>query len=100
MKKKPNINELIEEEYLLHNEEEDDEMYQLKEALKYALNPLERKIFITYLEMETYAATAKLFKVSKPTVSKYINNLKTKIIDYVDNSFKSAADKCNNDLDT
>ena len=97
MKKKLNINELIEEEYLLHNDEEDDEMFQLKEALKNALNPLERKIFITYLECETYAATAKMFKVSKPTVSKYINNLKTKIIDYVDDRFKSATDKCDTD---
>ena len=44
--------------------EEDDEVYLLKEALKNALNSLERKIYIAYLENETYAATAKLFKVS------------------------------------
>lgn len=86
MTKKKDINELIEEEYLLHNEEtEDDEMYWLKEALKNALSPLERKIYITYLENETYAATAKLYKVSIPTLSKYICGLKKKIIDYVDN---------------
>lgn len=83
-KKKTDINQLIEEEYLIHNEDEDDELYYYKEALKKALNPLERKIYITYLEMETYAATAKAFKVSIPTVSKYINNLKSKIIDYID----------------
>lgn len=83
-KKKPNINELLEEEYLIHNEDEDDEMYWYREALKKALNPLERKIYITYLEMETYAATAKAFKVSIPTVSKYIGNLKSKIIEYID----------------
>lgn len=96
-KKLTDINQLIEEEYLLHNDEEDDEMYQMKEALKNALNPLERKIFITYMECGTYAATAKLFKVSKPTVSKYINNLKTRIIDYVDNNITTAADKRDND---
>lgn len=85
-KKKTDISERIEEEYLIHSPDEDDEMYQLKEALKNALNPLERKIFITYLEQGTYVQTAKTFKVCVPTVSKYINNLKTKIIDYVDNN--------------
>lgn len=84
MKKKKNISELIEEEYLIHNDQEDDELYWLKEALKNALTPLERKIYITYLENETYAATAKVFKVSVPTVSKYISGLKAKIINYVD----------------
>lgn len=83
-KKKPDINQLLEEEYLIHNEEEDDEMFLYKEALTKALNPLERKIYITYLEMETYAATAKAFNVSIPTVSKYIGNLKSKIIQYID----------------
>ena len=82
-KKKPDINQLLEEEYLIHNEEEDDELFLYKEALTKALNPLERKIFITYLEMETYAATAKAFNVSIPTVSKYCNNLKHKIMDYI-----------------
>lgn len=95
--KKPNISQLIEEEYMIHNPEDDDEMYQLKEALKNALNPLERKIFISYLECGTYAATAKLFKVSKPTVSKYVNNLKNKIIEYVDNYMASATDKRDTD---
>ena len=97
MKKKLNINQLIEEEYMMHGPDDDDEMYQLKEALKNALNPLERKIFITYLECGTYSATAKLFKVSKPTVSKYVNNLKNKIIEYVDNYMASATDKPDND---
>ena len=82
--KKPNLNELIEEEYLEHSPEEDDEMFLLKEALRNVLNPVERKIFITYLEKETYAATAKAFNVSIPTVSRYINGLKNKILDYVD----------------
>lgn len=85
MKKKKDISQLIEEEYMMHNDQEDDELYLLKEALKNALTPLERKIYITYLENETYAATAKVFKVSIPTLSKYINGLKTKLIEYVDN---------------
>lgn len=98
--KKPDINKLLEEEYLLHNENEDDEMYLLKESLRNALNPIERKIFITYMELGTYVATAKAFKVSIPTVTTYINNLKNKIIEYVDNHFKSAVDKPDNDADT
>lgn len=88
-KKKPEINgKLIEEEYLMHNEYEDDEMYWLKEALKEALSPIQRKIYITYLEAETYAATAKIFKVSVPTAKKYIDNLTKLITDYVFEHFK------------
>ena len=82
-KKKVEITKLIEEEYITHNDQEDDEMFLLKEALQHALTPLERKIWITYLENETYAATAKLFKVSIPTLSRYINTLKDKILEYV-----------------
>lgn len=100
MKKRINIGELYEEEYLMHNDEEDDEVYLLKDALKYALNPVERKIFITYLELETYAATAKTFRVSIPTVSKYINGLKERIIEYVDNNIAAVTDKSDNDPDT
>lgn len=81
------IEQLIEEEYLTHNLDEDEEVYLMKEALKYALNPIERKIYITYLELETYSAVAKAFKVTTPTVSRYINNLKTKIMNYVTDNF-------------
>lgn len=82
--KKKQLYSLLEEEYTTHNEQEDDELYWLKEALINALNPLERKIYITYLELETYTETAKAFKVSTPTLVKYVNGLKAKIIDYVD----------------
>lgn len=92
MNKKPNINQLIEEEYLIHNEDEDDELYLMKEALKYALNPLERKIFITYTELGTYADTAKAFNVSIPTVSKYVGGLRQKIAEYVDNNIRLGND--------
>ena len=80
------LGELIEEEYTEPNIEDDDEVYLLKEALKNALNPLERKIYICYLEKGSYAGVAKAFKVTTPTVAKYINNLKKKIIEYVDNN--------------
>lgn len=84
--------ELIEEEYLEHKLTDDEDVYYLKEALKNGLNKIERKIFLTYLESGTYAKTAKVFKVSVPTISKYINNLKNKIMEYVDDNNKSADD--------
>ena len=83
--KRKQLYSLLEEEYTTHNDREDDEMYWTREALKNELNDVERKIYITYLENETYAATAKLFKVSTPTVCKYIKGLQNRIIDYVCN---------------
>lgn len=78
------LGELIEEEYTEPTIEDDDEVYLLKEALKNALNPLERKIYICYLEKGTYTGVAKAFKVTTPTVVRYINNLKKRLIEYVD----------------
>lgn len=74
---------LIEEEYITHNEDEDDELYWCKEALKQAITPLERKIYITYLEQGSYAAASRCFKVCVQTFKKYINKLKAKIANYV-----------------
>ena len=83
-KKKVEIStQQIEEEYLIHNEYEDDELYWMKEALKNALTPYQRKIYVTYIEAGTYAATAKAFKVSTPTAKKYIDKLTNIIMDYV-----------------
>lgn len=83
-KKKVEIStQQIEEEYLIHNEFEDDELFWLKEGLKNALTPYQRKIYITYIEAGTYAATAKAFKVSTPTAKKYIDKLTGIIMEYV-----------------
>ena len=46
-KKEIQTTRLIEEEYLQHNDEETDEIYWMKEALKNALTPYQRKIYIT-----------------------------------------------------
>ena len=75
--------QLIEEEYITHNDDETDELYWCKEALKEAVNPLERKIYITYLEQGSYAASARCFKVCTQTFKKYVNKLKGRITDYV-----------------
>lgn len=83
-KKKVEIStKLIEDEYMMHTDWENDEMYWMKEALKEALTPYQRKIYITYLENGTYAATAKAFGVSTPTAKKYIDKLTNKITEYV-----------------
>lgn len=88
-KKKVEItSRLIEEEYLTHNEQEDDELYWTKEAMANALTPYQRKIYVTYLEAGTYAATAKAFKVSTPTAKKYIDKLTDTIINYVNERMK------------
>ena len=87
-KKEIQTTRLIEEEYLQHNDEETDEIYWMKEALKNALTPYQRKIYITYLENETYTATAKVFKVSTPTCQKYITGLTQKIIDFVNEKMR------------
>lgn len=84
-KKKEITTRLIEEEYMIHNDDEDDELYHYKDALRYALTPFQRKIYLTYVESGTYASTAKLFKVSTPTCQKYIEDLKLKITEYINN---------------
>lgn len=76
---------LIEEEYTLHKlEEDDDEMFLLKEAVMH-LTPVQRKIFLTYVETGTYTATAREFKVSTPTVKNYLKDIKNKITEYIFN---------------
>lgn len=83
-KKKIEISsKLIEEEYMIHSPEEDDQMYWTKEALGNALTPLERKIYVTWLELGTYTDTAKAFKVSVPTLQTYVKGLTARIGDYV-----------------
>lgn len=81
--------QLIEEEYLEHNDWDDDETFWLKEGLKNCLTPLERKIYLTYVEEGSYKAAAEQFKVTTPTLTRYVNELKGKLIDYVDTHIQS-----------
>ena len=73
---------MIEEEYLEHLDSDSDELYWMKEGLK-TLTPVQRKIYITWLEAGTYADAARVFGVSKPTLQKYVKNLTNKIREYV-----------------
>lgn len=86
-KEKKNIENVkpLEAEYMEHLETDTDELYWTKECLKNEFTPVQRKIFITYLELGTYKATAELFNVSQPTVQKYIKNLIGIIHEYICN---------------
>lgn len=83
MEKKKIDTRAIEEEYMAHSPEDDDMLYWTKEALKHELSPLERKIYVTWLELETYTATAQEFNVSVPTVKTYIKALNARISEYI-----------------
>lgn len=56
---------------------------RIKEAIA-ALKPVERLIFLQYVELGTYTALAKKYKVTAPTVRTYIKMIRTKILEYVD----------------
>jgi len=79
---------MIEAEYMIHNEYEDDEMYWVKEALSNVLTPYQRKIYLTYLEAGSYTGAARAFNVSVPTAKKYIVKLTQTIMNYVCNKLK------------
>lgn len=75
---------LIEKEYMEHLDSDTDEIYWVKEAIK-ALSPVQRKIYITWLEQGTYSKTAKIFHVTIPTVREYVKKLTAIIREYVCN---------------
>lgn len=72
-------------EYDYKEWEDDDRMYRLKASLN-TLRPVEKKIFLTYTELGTYTETAKYFKVSVPTIRKYITQIRAKILEYDDDN--------------
>ena len=69
--------EIFEEDYDFSNND-DDRLYEIKDALK-RLRPVERKIFLTYVELGTYSGVAREFGVSVPTACNYIRNIREKI---------------------
>ena len=77
---------IFEDEFINITIEDDDEMMLIKNGIK-SLNPVQRKIFLTYVETGTYTATAKEFGVSIPTVCSYIKKIRNKLIEYVFNNF-------------
>lgn len=65
-------------EYLPNDMEDDDKMLHIKEAVD-SLNSIQKKIFLTYVELGSYAATAREFKVCASTAKKYIKQIKSLI---------------------
>lgn len=67
-------------DYEPNTDKDDDKMLHIKEAVD-SLNSLQKKIFLTYCELGSYAAVARYYKVSKPTAKKYIQQIRDKIYD-------------------
>lgn len=73
--------EELEEDYRI-TDDDDDEMVLLKNAV-FTLNSIQRKIWLTYTEIGTYAGTAKEYGVSVPTIKKYIKEIREKIFENI-----------------
>ena len=73
---------IIDEDYTVVTDEDDDEMLLIKEAIS-KLNGVQRKIYLSYVENGTYTATAEEFGVSIPTIKTYINNINGIIREYI-----------------
>lgn len=65
-------------EYEPDNLIDDDHMLHIKEAVD-TLPFIQKKIFLTYVELGSYAALAREFGVSTPTAKKYIETIREKI---------------------
>ena len=69
----------------------------IKESIQLLTIP-EKIIFLTYVELGSYAAVARKYKVSSQTARAYIKEIKTKITDYLNDTgltdfeFDSGAD--------
>lgn len=64
-------------------EEDDDDSLQKKEQIRKGLknlNDIELRIFKSYIDNPCFAALSRKYNVSTPTVKKYIENLKEKIL--------------------
>lgn len=56
----------------------DELVYRIKEAVA-NLNEIERRILLTYVELGSYSATARVYNVSSPTVKAYVSPIIDKI---------------------
>lgn len=61
--------------------EDDDLMATIKEAIA-ELKPMERKIWLTYVE-SNYSQCAREFHVAVPTSKRYVSAIRQKIIDKI-----------------
>lgn len=73
--------EELEEDYRV-TDEDDDEMMLIKNAV-FALPTVQRKIWLTYTDIGTFAGTARAFGVSVPTMKKYLKIIKDNILENI-----------------
>lgn len=78
MNKLPFDYDLISNDYIPNYEEDDDRLYNTKACIQ-ALSRAERRILLTYVELGTYAAAAREFNVSPPTIKSYLNGIISKV---------------------
>lgn len=97
VKKNKNGNKIkvYEEEWTPEMLTDDERVYRIKEALQ-ELRPVERKIFLTYVEGGTYTSVAAEYGVSVPTAKKYlmvvIEKIKSMIKDKEEHDFEPTTD--------
>lgn len=70
--------DLIQKDYLPNADEDDDTLLGVKTCIQ-ALSRMERRILLTYVELGTYAAAAREFNVSAPTIKHYLQSILEKI---------------------
>lgn len=70
--------DLIQDDYVPDDIKDDDKMYLCKSCVQ-SLNRMEKRILLTYVELQTYAAAAKEFNVSPPTFRKYVQGILEKV---------------------
>ena len=73
---------IFEDDYIPNTMEDDEMIYRIKQAVQ-DLKPVERKIFLTYVEGGTYTAVAKTYKVSVPTAKNYTLHVINKILEMI-----------------
>ena len=65
----------------LPTEEDDDYMLSLKNKVLQDLTEPEKRVFLLYAELGSYSAVGRQLKCSPPTVRKYIDIIREKLID-------------------
>lgn len=70
--------DLIQKDYIPSFGEDDDRLYCAKECVQ-ALSKMEKRILLTYVELQTYAASAREFHVSAPTFKHYLQGILEKV---------------------
>lgn len=77
---------LIKNDYIPDDWMDDDFMYAIKEAIN-SLTPMERRIWLTYTETGSYAATGREFNVSPPTSASYLKAIREKIMKQIEDNY-------------